>query len=657
MASDIQITTFTARSGTGTQNIAIGSFGIPDAVLFFWNTVTAQGITAGATFGIGATDKSQEWAMISAAENGADTTGTFRTSDDDHCIYIANHLGTVLGAATYNTTATDGIQINWDYNLSASGVEITAVFFNVASAYAGYKLVGNQDAQTVVSDLSAEPTVVLMANIGHASLDTSGVVGEAVFSLGFAVNDGSDTQSCMAWASKDSEPSTEVTADVFSNRISAQLYDGALVYDVEIDNFNSTGFDLYARDGNANDYVCYLAIELEATEQKWVGIVDSPTSTGNDAQTGPDFSPIFAMELLTMLQAVNTVVTTGDAGALGVSLFDSQGTEYCHSIADEDGADTTNTESGYDDVAVYFNKDDGFAAFDATHVSMDATGWTHNFSVKDDTVRKWPSLAIGLAPVAGGVEVSAGVDALTLTEHNPTVNKAISFTAGVDALTLTEHNPTVNKAISFTAGVDALTLTEYNPTVNKAISFVAGVDVLTLTEYNPTVTVGANISVSAGVDALTLTEYNPTVNKEIAFTAGIDALTLTEYNPTVTVGAGVSVSAGVDELILTEHNPTVNKEISFTTGVDALTLTEYNPTVKINVAVTAGVDALTLTEYAAAVKTDITIATGIDALILTEYAATVTAGEVASGRVSTAHASSMPGMAWTSKKPGMTFGN
>lgn len=125
----------------------------------------------------------------------------------------------------------------------------------------------------------------------------------------------------------------------------------------------------------------------------------------------------------------------------------------------------------------------------------------------------WCSISgMTLNAAAAGVEVSAGVDALTLTELDAGVNAAISFTAGLDALTLTEFAATVNAEISFTAGLDALTLAELNATVNAAVSF------------------------TAGLDALTLAEFGATVNAEISFTAGLDALILTEYAANVDDG-------------------------------------------------------------------------------------------------------------------------
>lgn len=161
------------------------------------------------------------------------------------------------------------------------------------------------------------------------------------------------------------------------------------------------------------------------------------------------------------------------------------------------------------------------------------------------------------ADLAAGIEVTATLDSLTLTEYNPTILAPIPVTATLDTLVLTEYNATVNAEVSFDAGLDALVITEYNPDIKVDIDLTAGLDALVITEYAATVKV--DISFTAGLDVLVITEYNATVAAGVAVTAGIDALILTEYNPVILAGLGVT--AGFDPLILTEYNPAVAFDI------------------------------------------------------------------------------------------------
>ena len=220
---------------------------------------------------------------------------------------------------------------------------------------------------------------------------------------------------------------------------------------------------------------------------------------------------------------------------------------------------------------------------------------------------------------AGGVDVTATLDELALTEYDATIIKPLSVTATLDELTLTEYDATIIKPLSVTAALDELALTEYNPVVDKALNVTAALDELALTEYAATVI--KPFSVTAGLDELALTEYAATVTKSISVTAALDELALTEYSTTVI--KPLSVTAGLDELALTTYNANVNKELSVTAGLDELALTEYNAGIIKPLSVTATLDELALTEYNASVAIGFNVSAGLDELALTEYGATI----------------------------------
>jgi len=222
----------------------------------------------------------------------------------------------------------------------------------------------------------------------------------------------------------------------------------------------------------------------------------------------------------------------------------------------------------------------------------------------------------------GAVDVSAGTDALVITEYATTVNKEISFEAGVDALAITEYATTINAAISLTAGLDTLAITEYAAIVAAPLSVTAGLDTLVITEHAAGVSVG--IGFTAGLDTLTITEYAATVNAEVNFTAGLDTLVVTEYAADVSIGIGVAV--GLDTLVITEYAATVAAPLSVTAGTDALAITEYAAGVNAEVSFTAGLDALIITENAATVNAETNIQATLATLVIAEYAASVAIG-------------------------------
>lgn len=406
MATKIETTRFTTATSTGTQDITIAGFGTPQAAIFVWNgnNITADGVADHAIIGIGCTDGTRQWNMGVTDENGVATTDTGRRVDDDRCVWIHDENTVAKAAAEFSAWITDGIRLNWSFNILGTGVSVTAILIGGATnVYAGFaQLHSTVDSATDVTDPGFEPSMVLGANVGRGDMDSAD--NWAILSLGCGINDGSDTQRCIAWHSVYAAATSQVSALTFSNRISAQLTNDAVTYSVEIDDFDANGFSLISRGAGAGgDYMAYFAMETE--KSVWCGSKDSPTSTGNQAVTGVGFQPDFVMLVESMCQAEDAIETDGDGGVFGISVFDGT-SEYCHAIASEDGQGTTDTESGHDDIAVYLNKHDGTAGFDATYVSMDSDGWTLNFSAADGTARKWIGVAIGVT--AGGGNAPTG---------------------------------------------------------------------------------------------------------------------------------------------------------------------------------------------------------------------------------------------------------
>ena len=131
----------------------------------------------------------------------------------------------------------------------------------------------------------------------------------------------------------------------------------------------------------------------------------TPTSTGNDSEAGPGFTPQFVMMLPTMAEAASTIYWDALGGGFGISTFDDDD-EYCNSINYEDEVATSNTQSLSDDKAANLPDDDGSQGVEASFVSFDANGWTLNYTAVKANAKLWPYLAIGEAAAGGGVAVS-----------------------------------------------------------------------------------------------------------------------------------------------------------------------------------------------------------------------------------------------------------
>jgi len=394
----IRTTRVVADTGGGTQNIVAPGFSSqPKAVFFIISRCTSDGTAQDyIRIGVGATDGTNEWSFATYSEHGEVSSKCGRASSSSRCITYygsASIAGQAEFSSWYNSGADYGVTINWTTTPPA-GYLITCVFFGGAdlSADAHTGTLGNQDVELNVTDPGFEPDVNLLALNGLSSF-TTGTAG-AVFSLGFAHNDGSDTQRALAWASQGGSGTSVTNAILESDRIAAQIYADAQQYSVECTNFDANGYSLYPRGGNSGDVFGCLSLNFGGVKSVKVATYDTPTSTGADAETGWGLTPEFCLDLQSMVDAVDTLKTDGQGGVFAVSAMDASN-QYCTAIAEEDAQGTTDNQSIADDQASNVPQHDGSAGFAATLTSFDSDGRTLNFSATMGSARKWAVLAIG----------------------------------------------------------------------------------------------------------------------------------------------------------------------------------------------------------------------------------------------------------------------
>ena len=212
-------------------------------------------------------------------------------------------------------------------------------------------------------------------------------------------------------------------------------------------------------------------------------------------------------------------------------------------------------------------------------------------------------------------------------EWNVTFSSNVNVEAGVDALTLTEFQSSVNAETNVNANADELTLTTYQASVllGADTNILANVHALTLVENQASISL--NVDISATTHALTLIENQANVNLAIDIAANTDALTLTEHQASILTTSNTNINAGVHELILVGIQANINAGISITASVDALSLTEYSATVSFipdtNVDINANVHELDLISYQSNITRNINVLANSDTLLLTGYQASL----------------------------------
>ena len=407
MAGDVHVAIVRAvtNTATGTQTFTLAwadaGSRTPKAALFIWSFATTDGTAIdGLVHGQGACDASAQWANCVCSEHNVGTTNSAQDRVTDECIIFLNPAdGTVEGEAAFSSFGSNTVVVNWGNAMSTARL-VTVI------AFAGDDLLVDVGSKTITAATDAADTVSgvgfeadLVFVVGHDTVTYPRTNSNCSF--GFCVNDAGTppTQKCVATFNRDNRASSvprENLGTAYSGGIISTT--GAFSQGFEIDNFGSDGFDIIRRilGGGPNKIVDYLAINTD-TLGVWGASLATP-SAGNLVETGPSFTPQAVMFGMSLVATEGTGI---GGGVYGVSVFTADD-EFSNTAHEEVGAGTTNTQSLSDNQAVNMPDDDGGATADflATFVSMDANGFTTNFSAVDSTTRRWWQLAIE--------EVSAG---------------------------------------------------------------------------------------------------------------------------------------------------------------------------------------------------------------------------------------------------------
>jgi len=128
-------------------------------------------------------------------------------------------------------------------------------------------------------------------------------------------------------------------------------------------------------------------------------------------------------------------------------------------------------------------------------------------------------------------DATAGASVGTCLAQLTTITQDVTISAGVDPLTLTEYQASINAENNIGVIVASLGVFVDLVTITLDVEVDANVDTLTLTTYQSLVTAG--VTVDASTHALNLVEYQASIALEYSVDANVDALTLTEYTATV----------------------------------------------------------------------------------------------------------------------------
>ena len=388
MGVNVATTRSAIRGTAGTQDFTVTDFGTPKAALCFFNYCTSDGTPASnAVCSVGMTDGTNDRCVAIYSLDARSTTDVHRAAFNDR---IAGTSTSSIVIA-FDSWVTDGVRINVTTTNGTQGF-LTVVLLGGSDLSADVHECSPSTGGTDVTSVGFRPDMLFV--IGHGGTMPQTGDTACVLSMGVAdYNAGSERNRCVLFGQQNGQAASACEASARNDSCCGQAYGaGVLSWRAAASSFDSSGYTMTANANPGTDEVAVLALAFGGAVDCWVGTMDTPTSTGDDAQAGPSFRPQFVGMLPTLCTSEN-VIDTSSAGTVGVIAFDGT-REYCNTISDEDSQGTTDCQTLSDDQAVNVPFDSGAAAFAAAFSSFDANGWTLTWSDTEETAYKWPAFAI-----------------------------------------------------------------------------------------------------------------------------------------------------------------------------------------------------------------------------------------------------------------------
>lgn len=186
--------------------------------------------------------------------------------------------------------------------------------------------------------------------------------------------------------------------------------------------------------------------------------------------------------------------------------------------------------------------------------------------------------AFEIVAAGGDTNVSANVEALTITEQAASITLDVDVVASTEALTITEHSATIALGVNVSTATESLVITEQVATVALDVNVSASTEALTITSYQAVVEVGGNTNVIASTESLTITGQQASVGYDVDVAASTESLTLTTHAASVQLGA--NVVASVESLTITTNPASIGRDVGVEASTEALTITPHAATVE-----------------------------------------------------------------------------
>lgn len=557
---------------TGDTAFTSSGFGTPDAAIIFvsrGNTTNNPATNAQMSAGFWCADPAQAGVAF-ASQDAVGTSNAGRYGGDVNAAPVLSSDVASLVVQYSAASTTDGINLSVAAGSTTINRHASVLLLKgVTNAHVGAINLGTGTSAINVTAPGFRADLVLF--LGAWAADET-VSASARFTFGAAKIDGADTvtQGCVVLESRDNAAATDTSTAIHNDVAAAKILSTALGAEISV-SANANGFTVTPSADSASNVLYYLALELPSPNDSYVGVVDTQTGTGNLAYDVTAFEPLALLLAGTMCTATGTLT---EAGSMHLGMATS-GSQWGTTFIDEDASDPSDNES-YADTSNILNIPSAVGSTDtiARLDSLDADGWTLNYSDGSASARKMLAIAIGNSS-AGGTTVTPGSGSITATGYAPTISQPHTVSPAAGAVSALGYAPSLIQGVSVSPGAGSATYTGLTPTISQPHTVAPSAGAATILGYAPSIQQAAGIYPGAG--AVEYAGQTPTISQPHTVSPGVGAYDVLGYAPTVSQAAGVAPLAG--SIIVLGYAPAISQPITVAPGAGAATWLGYAPTI------------------------------------------------------------------------------
>lgn len=393
MGVNVSTINVAANTSTGTQTITISGFGtVLGYEIFVTNAVSDGTEVPHLITSQGFCDGGDSVSVSTMEEDGVGTTNDRSRISSSAVVQMMDTAAALDGVAVHDSFTTDGFVIDWTSAPSAAW-NMHVVLYGGADLQLN---VGQKDSiglGDVTVGVGFRIDAVRIAAV-HAEVAGGDSRGSNV-GMGGAYDTGTGIGHGYAGNfSNDDVSSTQLISFATDNASNRNSLAGPGGTTLIVSLISATSFQVTANQlASAN----FIWMALKSTTNKFfIGVVDSPNSTGSQSITGIGFKPQFCAMGAVLNPTLNLDLTSSaNCGQMSIGFFDGT-QEHCFHMKTKDNTGTSVKDMRWNSQVVFLrnNQGQGQTLYDGSFTSFDTDGFTLDMNVANGTTHHWTVFAI-----------------------------------------------------------------------------------------------------------------------------------------------------------------------------------------------------------------------------------------------------------------------